>query len=91
MNKEPGRFRLLANKLGAERLIALDLPVEEDAAHDEALPACSAGIRSRFFERREADVASNKGRLPAAKEREANEKAKLVSIPHIATLHDAIF
>lgn len=85
--REPGKFRLLQNKLAGERLLVTDLPVEEDATLEEALPVRSAGIRSRFFERREADVASNKGRLPAAKERETNEKARLVSIPCIPAAH----
>ncbi len=86
MQKEPGKFRML--RMGGDRLLVPDVPEEEEeeelqesSAQSEALPARS-GIRSHFFLRQEVDVASIKGRLPAAKEREAHEKAKLVSIPH---------
>ncbi len=77
---QPGKFRLLLENLAQEFLIARDEPVDDDVAHNGALPARSMGSPSRFFERHEEEVASHKGRLPAAKEREANDKSKLVSI-----------
>ena len=80
IQNEPGRFRLLLNHFASEALLVLDEPLEEDSAQSGAVPARSIGSPSRFFERHEEELASHKGRLPAAKEREANEKAKLVSI-----------
>ena len=81
MQQEPGKFRLLQFGHALEHLVVMDAPAEEDADQSEAPPARRTGSLSRFFDRREEEVASHKGRLPAAKEREASEKAKLVSLP----------
>ena len=78
---EPGRFRLLLNELAREALVVLDEPVEEGVAQSRPLPARSSGSSGPFFERHQEEAASNKGRLPAAKKREAN--AKMVSLAFV--------
>lgn len=87
MQHEPGKFRLLLHGPALESLVVIDQPVEENFDPHEALPARRISRPGQFFERREEKVTSNKGRLHLAKEREANEKAKLVSIPHTTAAH----
>ena len=87
MSREPGKFRLMLHRHALESLILMDQPANEDIEPHEALPARRVSSFSRFFERREEEVILNKGRLHAAKEREADEKAKLVSISHTSGAH----
>lgn len=72
----PGKFRIMLDKLACQ-LLVIDEPVEEGVP---VRPPPSFTPRpSAFFDRKVGKVVSEKGRLAPAKEREANEKAKLVS------------
>ena len=79
VSAQPGKYRILKTALGQQLLEIHENGEEEEDAPVKPLQPIP-DTSGPFFEQCQVEIASNTGKLPPAKEKAANEKAKMVRL-----------